>query len=1378
MIDWSPADRTLLRALLPAPLFRDLEQTESPTRDVLATVCGRLEVALAAVVPFVPTPVIDLHMIQPERGRVSSLALTGTVLAADLSGFTALSSRLAVAGRGGSEEISALVNRLFAALLEEVYAHGGGVIQFGGDGLTAFFDTRRAGVHHAALGCAAALAMQARMAAFTAVPTSLGPFPLRLRIAVHSGRLFAAEVGDASHTELVVTGAVINQVVAAQELAAPGEVIISEETHLALTDPEVQPAGEGLYRLRRLTGRIAAPASFRVFWEPDPPSIDTIRTLLARIRAVQPFMPHMLPDRFLRVNAEGGEFRPVTVFFARFYSLSKILALLDLPAGVDQNTSLVGQVLNSYYTRTQAVVHHYGGTINKVDMASFGNRVLALFGAPVTHEDDPSRAVQAALALRSALADADLEVATLLHEWRKVHPAHRQNLRALSRGFPQRIGIAGGTVFAGIIGNSQRHEYTVMGETVNLAARLLPASAEGEVLLTSNTYRAVRHMVESTPLSPLLLKGFSQPVPVFQAIQERLVTQNLRRGTPLVGRAAELAQLTTLAYRALGTEAAGQVVALVGDPGVGKTRLIEEVLDGIQADNPLLLLVRDICQSYEQPIPYAPIGRLLRQLLHLSFVGTPQSQAEAVQQQLEVLVPHWSRFAPLLGPVLNVPIADTPLTAGLTAEQRRDRLHDLVVMIVFALAAHLPLAISIDDLQWADASTLELIRRLGSELAGQSILLLLIHRPTPSFSEPWCELDHCAVIPLNELDAAESADLLRILLDGEPPPELQPLVARTDGTPLFLEETVRYLLEAGILQRNEAGGWVTTQALDSITIPNRVEQLIVARLDRLGEDTRTLAQMAAVIGPRFSVPLLSVIAPQHSNMERQLDELVAATILVREEGSTPPAYQFKHALIREVTYSSLLFARRRALHAQVAAAITQTYAPDLENHQAVLAQHYHHAEQWEQALPHFITAARQAQAGYAPSEALALYEQALAIVLRREWAAIQADRATLTTLYENLGDMLALTGDYTRAREQYEELLRLLDDHAAEYTVQRAAMQRKIGSTYEHQGDLEHDLSWLARAAATINTTPPSEEAKIEHAAILSDTGWVHFRQGGLDEAQRYLEQALAQVAPLPAYADQAQIYNRLGGVAWTRGEMEQARYYVEQCLVASERSGDPVGQARALNNLGILTGSQGLSDESIRYGLQAIDINEQIGRRRELATAAINVGWAFYDREEYPQAQRYFAQAVKQSAEVRDTYHQMLALLGLGRTLMEMGRLEEAATASQQGQIIALQLHLPSEELESHVALGEIALLQDDRATAIDAWEQARPLATDPHTGEYGRFQRLEARIAHAQGQTAQAVQTLAASEALFTQLNNLPEAARSRKLRESLTDAEAPLA
>ncbi|MBC8161955.1 MAG: adenylate/guanylate cyclase domain-containing protein, partial [Roseiflexaceae bacterium] len=431
----------------------------------------RLRAELQALASYIPTPIVRQQLASPRIGHVDGMFLDGSVLFADLSGFTALSETLSALGKQGAEEISEIINRLFGALLGEITRYGGQVLKFGGDALTAFFDGAVLGTSHAALASGAALALQQRMHEFDALATRAGVFRLRLRIGVHSGRVFAAQVGDAEHIELIVTGRTINRVALAQEIAESGEVVISEATLGLLAGAAASPRQGGFHLLERLPEAVAPMYASAPIWTPGAGDQAELAALEARIAALRPYLPRQLPRRFLE-QAEGasGEFRSVSVLFVNFFPFSAALDLLG------DDTATAAQVLNAYYLRAQQVIHRYGGIVNKVDMSTYGDKLMALFGAPTAHENSPELAVRAALELRGALEQANQEIDALLRT------ASQRSIAGGDRVMHQRIGINTGVMFAGMVGSQQRREYTVMGQHVNLAARLMAAADDGAVV--------------------------------------------------------------------------------------------------------------------------------------------------------------------------------------------------------------------------------------------------------------------------------------------------------------------------------------------------------------------------------------------------------------------------------------------------------------------------------------------------------------------------------------------------------------------------------------------------------------------------------------------------------------------------------------------------------------------------------------------------------------------------------------------------------------------------------------------------------------------------------------------------------------------------------
>jgi class 3 adenylate cyclase/tetratricopeptide (TPR) repeat protein len=1043
----------------------------------------------------------------------------------------------------------------------------------------------------------------------------------------------------------------------------------------------------------------------------------------------------------------------VTVLFADMKGSLEVIAARDPE---DART-----VLDPVLERMMEAVHRYEGTVNQV----MGDGILALFGAPIAHEDDPVRAARAALDLRGALSEANAEIAELLAPWEQLLQLDRQFLK-------QRIGINTGVMFAGQVGSAARHEYTVMGQHVNLSARLMSAAEEDTVVLSPSTRRAAERHIALRELPPVRLKGIAEPVPIAEALHPFEVAQGARQSMhrpELVGRAAELEQLIAITRDALATS--GRVVALVGEAGTGKSRLIEDLLQRLvrlsgQRELPSFFPFSAECQSYDQSTPYAVVRELMRQILNLGLARGLADETAILERRVRELSPELARFTPLLGDVLGVPIGDTALTAALTPQQRHDRGQDLIEALLLAEAQRQPLMLILDDLHWADASSIDLIARLARVAPRGRLLMLLGYRLDPPIAEPWSTLEHCTRLQLRELAPEDSTALVRELLRGDPPAELAALVEKAQGNPFFIEEVVRGMVDSGVLAL-EDDAWRLTRELDEAAVPGSIEGVITARLDRLEERSREILQVASVIGRRFPYPVLSGIVPARANLVERLRWLSDADLILSDELERELAYLFKHALTRDVAYESILYARRRELHRRVARQIEQVHVDRLDEQLALLARHYLLAEEWPPAFDYHLRAGRLAQARYAKREAIALYERALQIAQRlgvESQGSGVGDQPSdprppspdpyMVELNEQLGAVYALIGEYDTALTRYRtalDLLRTLPDAPPD---DRVRLHREIARVYQKRAEFETAFEWVERAMALAG-----EAQSLELVRCLHFGSGLHLRQGRASQALEWGQRALHLAEQLGSPSDQAEAYmhsgnaystfgdnihayelyrqslqlyeqvqdldrladahNNMATTCYDLGKLVEARSHYEAGAKIKEAIGDIYGQALIANNLGNLLLLQGQLDDAIVQFSHGFDIFERLGSPYGMGVLQMNLGSTYLLRGEIATAERH----LQRSADLFDQVGAEEFLPELDRYLAELhlrrGDLAKARLACELSLVNATRLEARTEEGASRRTLGQILAHGGDYAGAWEAMQHSLTIlreATSPH--------------------------------------------------------------
>jgi class 3 adenylate cyclase/tetratricopeptide (TPR) repeat protein len=787
-------------------------------------------------------------------------------------------------------------------------------------------------------------------------------------------------------------------------------------------------------------------------------------------------------------SALEGERKQVTVLFADLKGSMELLA--------DRDPEEARRLLDPVLERMMEAVHRYEGTVNQV----MGDGIMALFGAPLAHEDHAVRACYAALRMQESVN-------------RYAEEVHR------SVGVPIqiRVGLNSGEVVVRSIGSDLRMDYTAVGQTTHLAARLEQMAMPGSILLAPDTLTLVEGYVGVKPLGPRPVRGVEAPVEVYEVlgasrVRSRFHAAAARGLTRFVGREAELEQLRQALSRAGAGH--GQVVAIVGEPGVGKSRLVWEVTHSHRTHGWLILESGSV--SYGKATAYLPVIDLLKAYFQIEARDEARKVREKVTGKLLSLDRALEGALPALLWLLEVPVEDGEWQA-LDPPQRRRRTLDAIKHLLLRESQVEPVLCVFEDLHWIDSETQALLDSLVESLPTARACLLVNYRP--EYHHPWSGKSYYRQLQIDPLppDGAEALLDTLLGLDRSLQPLKQLLIARTAGNPFFLEESVRTLVETHLLT-GDRGAYRAAQAPERLQVPPTAKALLAARIDRLSPDSKRLLQAAAVIGPDVPFGVLRAITDEpEEGLRRELGELQAAEFLYEARLFPDLEYTFKHALTHEVTYGGLLQERRRELHARVVAAIETLHRDRLGEQIERLAHHALRGEVREKAVHYLRQAGGKATARSALSDARAWFEQALGVL-----EALPESPATLEQAFDirlELRSVLHLLGEPRRVLERLREAEivaeRLNDDR------RRARVCALMTPVHAHLGELDEALASGTRALE-IARGLEDLELRILSTSLLEQA---HYYRG---EYERVVELATTNLAAVPG----DRIYDYFGNFA------------------------------------------------------------------------------------------------------------------------------------------------------------------------------------------------------------------------------------------------------
>ena len=998
--------------------------------------------------------------------------------------------------------------------------------------------------------------------------------------------------------------------------------------------------------------------------------------------------------------------REVTILIveiANFSSISKELDSETIYLAVDDITQLLAKV-----------IYKYEGTIDKHTSSG----LMALFGIPMNHENDPERAVRAALEMQHSMSQLRNQLIDRYHH-----------------EFQLQIGINTGSVITGNMGDGQHMEYTIIGDTVHLTTQLQRAAKAGDILVSFSTYQRSRPIFDYQDLPNLELEGISEPVGAFRPLGIRLIKGQVRGlpglQVPMIGRREHLERLTEVMDQVARTNTS-QIVLCSGEAGIGKSRLVAEFRNTIPAHS--VQMFQGTCASYMRITPYRVIAEVLRNVLGVSELEPANAQRGALERCLEQLGLDRNDIFPYLLHVLGIlhsdPVIEVQIKLLEPAMLRR-QIHFALRMFFIAQARQAPLVLVFDDLHWVDQASGEFLEFICQSLEEIPLLMVFvardfenyglarsirsaagkhIHPPQALIIQPLAESDaHLLVDQFIHEDTPFAKDLKRLM------------ILRAGGNPYYTEELVRILMDHGGFIVQDSEWHVTTQATELIQeVPGTLGDIILARFDHLPRHLKQILLKAAVLGDSFSVRLLeALLGKDKENLADHLMELEGRDFLIHTKFGIEDGYLFKHPLLQDTIYKTLLKRDLRKLHTQVAQAIESGDYWLPGEHNQVLAHHLSESNYPARAIPYLLLSAQNASRHFANDTVVELYRQAIGLM--------KTSADTLRTQMEEaqlgLAQALKFIGELEEAASLLRDIVERIPNHgidqdkmdAAAFQVYIEAL-RELADIRARGGDLDYAVQILNQGLELLGAHG-RDTHPITWRRLVDRLAWVYFRQRNLDEAYNLADLALLDTPTWEAEdpITMASLFNTIGGIYWTRSRFTDAIESVEHSLEIYKNLHYHWGVANALTNLGILHFSTEKWEQAVDYLEQADRLRREYGDDPERPVNLKNLGEVLIDIGDYQNARVKLETSREISGRLGLDIARTEAEFGLCRLAIIEGNLDVARQYHESIKAGIESIDKADDRLAHyHILEALIEIEQSDLDEAQKSADQALALARD----------------------------------------------------------------